>query len=211
MPANNRILSSCLLLLFAAQLSAETYIYQEKDGTRWITDRIMDPDAFQFIDKYGRPTATKSCKGVTESILQRRASLYMPAVKRFSSENELDEHLIKAIIRAESCFDRRAISRAGAHGLMQLMPSTARNYGVIDRFDATQNLRAGIKHFSELMQKYRNNTKLSLAAYNAGVHNVKRYNGIPPFRETQNYVKKVLRFFDYYKEHEKTTASTHSQ
>ena len=187
------------LFLPTMPLAAETFIYQEHDGTVWITDRILDAKRFQFIDKYGRPTATKSCKGMTELLLEKRAQRYMAAVHRYANEQSLDPYLIKAIIMAESCFDHRAVSRAGAYGLMQLMPATARSYEVYDRFDAHQNLRGGIEHFGDLMHKYSNNTQLSLAAYNAGAHNVKKYNGIPPFRETQRYVKKVLHYFKQYK------------
>jgi soluble lytic murein transglycosylase-like protein len=191
----------CLCLLFAGPVAgAETFVYQEKDGTRWITDRPMNPLEFDFIDKYGRPTATKSCKGVTDNILERRASIYMPTVKNLALERQLEPELVKAIITVESCFDARAVSRAGAHGLMQLMPGTARNYGVYDRFDAEQNLRAGITHFRDLMDEYRDNLRLALAAYNAGTHNVKKYRGIPPFSETQNYVVKVMNYFERYKQ-----------
>lgn len=195
------------LLIPTSPAGAETYVYQESDGTIWITDRTLDPEKFTFIDKYGRPTATKSCKGMTEKLMERRAQRYMASVNRYADERQLDPILIKAIIRAESCFDRRAVSRAGAHGLMQLMPATARSYGVHDRFNAEQNLRAGIEHFSDLMQLYRNNVRLALAAYNAGAHNVKKYKGVPPFRETQTYVKKVLKFFAQYKQHSGVAAN----
>ncbi len=188
------------LVLASTSVSGETYIYQEQDGTRWITDRKLDPNEFVFIDKYGRPTATKSCKGVTTQILEARANRYMPKVKILAQSQQLDPRLVKAIITVESCFDARAVSRAGARGLMQLMPSTARQYDVNNRFDPNQNLKAGTEHFRDLMDLYKNNLQLSLAAYNAGAHNVKKYNGIPPFRETQNYVKKVLKYFNRYKQ-----------
>lgn len=191
--------SLTLLILLAAPAAAETYVYQERDGTRWITDRKMDPNRFEFIDKYGRPSATRSCKGVTRGILERRAELYMRQVRRYALEHGLDPRLIKAMITVESCFDRTAVSRAGAEGLMQLMPATARRYGVLDRFDAVQNLRGGITHFRDLMDEFEDDLSLSLAAYNAGSHNVKKYGGIPPFRETQGYVKKVLNWFERFR------------
>lgn len=196
---NHYFFLPCLLLAIT-NVGSETYIYQEQDGTRWLTDRKLDPNEFVFIDKYGRPTATKSCKGVTAQILEARASRYMPKVKILAQSRQLDPRLVKAIITVESCFDTRAVSSAGAHGLMQLMPSTARDYNVTNRFDPDQNLKAGTEHFRDLMDLYKNNLQLSLAAYNAGAHNVKKYNGIPPFRETQNYVKKVLKYFNRYKQ-----------
>ncbi len=199
--------SNCLQTLFIsflciaavnAPLQAETYIYQEEDGTRWLTDRPMNPDKFKFINKFGRPTATRSCKGVTSKILERRAQTYMPTVIHLAEKHELDALLIKAVITVESCFDARASSRAGAHGLMQLMPATARQYGVYDRFNPNENLRAGIEHLRELLDYFDNHLPLSLAAYNAGTGNVEKYNGIPPFKETQGYVKKVLKYYEKY-------------
>ncbi|MBN1379973.1 MAG: lytic transglycosylase domain-containing protein [Gammaproteobacteria bacterium] len=195
-----RALTLLLLLIFGLSANSETFIYQEKDGTRWITDRALNPQEFEFIDKYGRPTATKSCKGVTDVILENRANRYMPRIRNLALEQQLEPELVKAIITVESCFDARAVSRAGAHGLMQLMPGTARNYGVHNRFDPDQNLKAGIRHFRELMDQYRDNLRLALAAYNAGAHNVKKYKGVPPFRETQNYVTKVMDYFERYKQ-----------
>ena len=194
------LLATLLVLPWQASVRAETFVYQEKDGTRWITDRPLNPLEFEFIDKYGRPTATRSCKGVTDSILERRASYYMPTVKHLALEQQVQPELIKAVITVESCFDARAVSRAGAHGLMQLMPSTARNYGVHNRFDPDQNLRAGIKHLRDLLDQYRDNLQLALAAYNAGAHNVKKYRGVPPFPETKNYVAKVMDYFERYKQ-----------
>lgn len=185
------------ILLGSSQ--AETYVYMEQDGTRWITDRVLDPSRFTFINKYGRPSAASSCKGMTETLLEQRANPLMPLVKRYAAESKLDPYLVKAVLRIESCFDIRAVSRAGAQGLMQLMPATAKSYKVDDPFDAKQNLRAGTQHLRDLLDKYRNNLTLALAAYNAGAHNVLKYNGVPPFRETQNYVKKVLHTFERYK------------
>ena len=102
--------------------------------------------------------------------------------------------LLKAVGKAESGFDAKAVSRCGAQGIMQLMPATAASLGVTDSFDAEQNIMGGAKYLSGLLDKYEGNTSLALAAYNAGSGNVAKYGGIPPFEETQNYVKKVLNF-----------------
>jgi soluble lytic murein transglycosylase-like protein len=178
---------------------AQTFVYQEEDGTRWITDRPLDPERFTFIDKYGRPTATLSCRGVTPKILKQRADRYLASIEQYAETHQLDARLVQAIIMVESCFDSRAVSRAGAHGLMQLMPATARSYGVLDSFNPDQNLRAGIHHFKDLMVHFKNNLKLSLAAYNAGTRNVEKYRGIPPFEETRGYVEKVLNYYGRYR------------
>lgn len=182
----------------AGAVQADTYVYQERDGTRWITDRTMDPARFIFIQKYGRSTATQSCKGVTPVILEKRARRYMPAVQQYSQNNEVDARLIKAMITVESCFDPHAVSRAGAGGLMQLMPATARQYKVLDRFNPDENLRAGIRHFRHLLDRFENNRSYSLAAYNAGAHNVEKHGGIPPFRETRDYVQRVFKYYEHY-------------
>jgi soluble lytic murein transglycosylase-like protein len=99
--------------------------------------------------------------------------------------------LVGAIIRAESAYASDAVSPKGAQGLMQLMPETALSYGVSDSFDAEQNIRGGVHHLSDLIEKYDGDVKLALAAYNAGEGAVQKYGGIPPYRETIDYIQKI--------------------
>ncbi|MFK8013040.1 MAG: lytic transglycosylase domain-containing protein [Marinicellaceae bacterium] len=104
----------------------------------------------------------------------------------------VEPSLIKAVIHAESSFKAEAVSSAGAQGLMQLMPSTQKTYGVSNPFDPSQNVLAGTEYLQHLLKKYKNNMKLSLAAYNAGETAVKKYdNNVPPYPETENYIKRV--------------------
>lgn len=108
----------------------------------------------------------------------------------------IDEKLLRSIARTESNFDPTATSHAGAMGIMQMMPATAAECGVTDPYDARQSIMGGAQYFTRLLNKYNNNTSLALAAYNAGPGNVDKYNGIPPFEETQNYVQKVLGYYN---------------
>lgn len=116
-------------------------------------------------------------------------------VRRLSVENGLDPKLMDALVRTESGYDPSAVSRKGAMGLMQLMPATARRLGVADPFDPEQNVRGGMREFARLVDQYRGNLQLALAAYNAGEGAVARYRGIPPYNETRNYVSRILTIY----------------
>lgn len=112
-------------------------------------------------------------------------------IRRLGEELGVSPDLIKAVAMVESGLNPRARSPKGALGLMQLMPATAREYGVVDPYDPWENLRGGAAHLSDLLDRYDGDLSLTLAAYNAGSGAVKRYRGVPPYRETRNYVRKV--------------------
>lgn len=189
-----------LCLLGTASLArAEYFIYQEADGTRWLTDHRLGGQQYRLVGKYGRPTATKSCHGVTHKTLEHRAKPHMAVLQEYADQYELDPLLVKAVITVESCFDTHAVSRVGAKGLMQLMPATAETLGVYNVFSARDNIRGGTRYLSEMLQRYQQNTQLALAAYNAGPKAVDKYGGIPPYQETQKYVKRVLNHYERYR------------
>ena len=123
------------------------------------------------------------------------AEQYADTISKAASTYNVPEKLLASIIKQESNFKSNAVSSAGATGLMQLMPSTAKYLGVKDATDPEQNIMGGAKYLRKMLDQFDNNVSLALAAYNAGPGNVKKYDGIPPFKETQNYVKKVMNYY----------------
>ncbi|MCK5813224.1 MAG: lytic transglycosylase domain-containing protein [Cocleimonas sp.] len=128
-------------------------------------------------------------------IIKRKALKIDHIIIRSSRKYSVDSNLIRAVIAVESCYDSRAVSPAGAQGLMQLIPATADRFGVSDSFDIAQNINAGTKYLRFLLKRYDGDLRKATAGYNAGEGKVDRYNGIPPYKETRNYVKNVLRIF----------------
>lgn len=187
-----------LLALLAAPVSQAgdvTYKYREEDGTVWFTDRKPSGANFhdyEFLGYHGRPPATASCRGMTPERMKQRAQQVAVPLQRNAQRFEVDEHLVRAMMAVESCFDRYAISRVGARGLMQLMPATAASLGVEDSFDPEENIRGGIQYFSRMLQRFDRDISRALAAYNAGPEAVEYYGGVPPFEETRNYVRRVM-------------------
>lgn len=120
-------------------------------------------------------------------------------IDKYSDKNGLDSDFVKAVIKQESGFNSSAKSYCGAMGLMQLMPATASSLGVHNAFDPEQNIAGGTKYLKGLMDRFDGNKELALAAYNAGPGAVKKYGGVPPYKETQNYVKNILASYQNYK------------
>jgi hypothetical protein len=126
-----------------------------------------------------------------------------PIILQASNRYQVDSSLVKAIIMAESNYNSKAISKRGAKGLMQLMPKTAEALGVGDSFNPEHNINAGVRYLKKLMNQFDGDVKLALAAYHAGSRKVRKYQGVPPFKATQYYIKKVFEYHQYYKYREK--------
>ncbi len=132
--------------------------------------------------------------------LHAQPSVFDDLIITAAQRHDLDPALLKAVVQAESNFSPLAISHAGAKGLTQLMDDTAQQLGVMNPFDAAQNLDGGARFLSQLLDRYGGDVTLALAAYNAGPGAVDRWGGVPPYRETQSYVPRVLGLRDEYRE-----------
>ncbi len=145
------------------------------------------------------PSPPRSFKPSSHSRVENCPPRHSPSIKevveKASRTYGVDPDLIMAMIQVESGFNPRAVSPKGAMGLMQLMPATARELGVSDPFDIEDNIMGGVKYLRYLSEKYKGNLELALAAYNAGPYAVDKYGGIPPYRETQDYVQRVLSIY----------------
>ena len=141
------------------------------------------------------------------TVPRKRDELFHPIIDEAAYRHKVDPALVKAIIMAESSYHPKAISKKGAKGLMQLMPLTAKSYGVEDAFDPTNNIRAGVAYFRTLLNQFNGDERLALAAYNAGSKRVRQYKGIPPFEATQLYIEKVFAYYETYKTQSSLIAS----
>ena len=183
--AGNIICGMCSLIIVLSLIAFPKYRFAEvanpllKDSRPYKTD---------IISKLNR-------KNNARLLAANRVRIYNKIINEAAKRYGVDAALIKAIIMAESSYNHRAISKRGAIGLMQLMPATANSLGVEDIFDPAHNVNGGAKYIKQLLEQFNGNLELALAAYNAGSTKVKKYNGIPPFKSTRTYVKKV---FEYY-------------
>ena len=153
-----------------------------------------------FQEKAPKRPPKQSLKKVSRRLYRLRSEkLYEPLIFRAARKYQVDPALVKAIIKAESGFNPEALSHRGAVGLMQLMPRTAKSLGVEDCFNPVHNINGGVKYFSQLLERFEGDVRLALAAYNAGSRHVRNYGGIPPFKATHIYVKKVIEYYQSYK------------
>jgi soluble lytic murein transglycosylase-like protein len=192
--ANLRTVEAPATTAAPRRVSGQVYSYVQ-GGTRHYTSarprgRV---DALRTISYSYIETcyACSSRPGVDFSRVRLNTSAYDNEIAKASREYGVDEAVVRAIIHAESAFNPKALSRVGAQGLMQLMPATARRFGVGDAFDASQNIRGGVQYLAWLLKRFDGNLTLAAAGYNAGEGAVDKYKGVPPYRETQRYVERV--------------------
>lgn len=218
---------SFILLFTSANVQADVYSYVKSDGSRILTDKRMHGKNYKLIKVYKTKKLRKASLSATRTHKRRlsksarkvkrgngivfgcddqdhltsKARAYRRTIQVYSKIYGVEEELIHAIVKQESCFNERAHSRAGAIGLMQLMPDTADMMQISDPWNPEQNIQAGVRYISEMLSKFKGRKKWAIAAYNAGPGKVQRYRGIPPYRETRNYVKKVMAEYKRLKRH----------
>ena len=191
-PLGITLFSLLLLLPLGERATAGVWMYEDENGNVHFTDQPREGYQKKSLKKRRPAFSHKTVRW------DGRTDRWDGVIKHASKDYEVKPALVKAVIHAESLFDATAVSSAGAQGLMQLMPSTAGFMGVDDAFDPWQNIRGGTRYLQYLMRRFPGNLELSLAAYNAGEKAVLRYGGIPPYRETQRYVKRVLHLYRRY-------------
>ena len=185
-------------------VNGQVYSYM-KDGVRHYTSARPAQLAslgpvrtihYSFIE---RCYACGANPGVNFGSVRLNTTAFQAEISAAAREFGVEEAIVRAIIHAESAYNPTALSRAGAQGLMQLMPPTARRFGVTDSYDAAQNIRGGVQYLSWLLKRFNGNLTLAAAGYNAGEGAVDRHGGVPPYSETQYYVKRVAQLADRYR------------
>jgi len=180
---------------------AQIYSWRDTKGTLVLSDRRLDPNARRIDAPSTReapavrkaPVAPPARAIETLIARERRGSQYDIFIAEHAARHGIRADLVRAVIQAESGFNARALSPKGAMGLMQLMPGTAADLGVLNPFNASENIRGGVAYLRQLLNRYDNNEALALAAYNAGPAAVDRHGSkVPPYQETQQYVKRIL-------------------
>lgn len=187
------LLAGLCLVLCVPVSNADIYSFVDRDGVAHFTNVPVDP-RYEFL--LASPDEKTRSGDFYDPVMLAAAGQFDPLIVSAAAATALAPELLRAVIAVESGFNSRAVSKAGAAGLMQLMPATARRYGVQNRFDPAQNVQAGAQYLRSLIDRYDNNIRLALAAYNAGESAVDRCGRcIPSYKETQAYVPRVLRLY----------------
>jgi hypothetical protein len=193
----NYRLIACGAVLFSLLASssssfADIYKYEDAEGVMHFTDAPTDRKFKVFMRDIQKDKRLRTNFGFGK--LSRSPAEFDSIISSCASEFGVDKSLVKAVIQAESGYNPNAVSSKGAAGLMQLMPGTAQDLKVADSFNPTDNIRGGVRYLRFLLDTFKGNVTLALAAYNAGLARVAKYGGVPPYDETRNYVSKVLSY-----------------
>ncbi|BCG47609.1 Membrane-bound lytic murein transglycosylase C [Citrifermentans bremense] len=180
-----------------APARADIYRYEAPDGTLHFTDAPTDKRFKVFMRDIKKDKKLRTAFKLPG--YARNPAEFEPIINSCSREFGVDSSLVKAVIHAESGYNPSAVSAKGAQGLMQLMPKTAQGLKVSDCFNPSDNIRGGVRYLRFLLDTFKGDESLALAAYNSGMGSVAKYGGIPPFKETQSYVAKVLSYRNNYK------------
>ncbi|MBJ6749937.1 lytic transglycosylase domain-containing protein [Geomonas anaerohicana] len=180
-----------------APARADIYKYEDPDGTVHFTDAPTDKRFKIFMRDIKKDKRLRTAFKL--SGYARNPAEFEPIISSCSREFGVDSSLVKAVIHAESGYNPSAVSPKGAQGLMQLMPKTAQGLKVADSFNPSDNIRGGVRYLRFLLDTFKGNESLAVAAYNCGLNAVAKYGGIPPYPETQTYVSKVLSYRNSYR------------
>jgi soluble lytic murein transglycosylase-like protein len=192
------ILAFYIIALLLPQMAvAQVYSYIDKDGVMVFTSKKPDATRYEVKD-HGCFGVCRT--GVNWANTPLKPQAYAQEVKHAVDAFGVDEALVRAIMHAESWFEVDALSSAGAQGLMQLMPATQKRFGVSDPYNSMQNITAGVQYLAWLMNEFNHDTNYVVAAYNAGENAVKRHQGVPPFSETQEYLRRVNILYKRYRD-----------
>jgi membrane-bound lytic murein transglycosylase MltF len=188
------ILPMYLLPLFfqVSPVTADIYKYVDDEGVMHFTDTPTDRRFKVFMRDLKKDRQLRTNFKLTACM--RNPEEFEPIIKSLASEYGVDKSLVKAVIHAESGYNPNAVSSKGAQGLMQLMPKTAQGLKVNNTFDPKDNIRGGVRYLRFLLDTFKGDVTLALAAYNAGLSRVSQYGGVPPYAETRNYIAKVMAY-----------------
>ena len=191
-------ITALALAAVASPAMADIFMMKDERGVVHFTNIPPSDKRFKMVRKESSTPALTAAAGLPQISMPREESIrrYSPLVERASRDHGVDVALVHAVISAESGYDRYAVSRTGAMGLMQLMPDTARRYGVQNIMDPAENIHGGVRYLADLMQMFKGRMDLAIAAYNAGENAVIRAgHKVPNYAETRHYVPKVLGFY----------------
>ncbi len=195
------ILVACLGFGSFSAFAGDIYYYEDSDGVLHMTDEPPTVKSYGVLKQKNENAIHFAARTIPKEELRK-------LIEEISPQHGFESALPEAVVKAESEYDTMAVSSKGARGLMQLMPETADALGVEDAHDPRQNLQGGIKYLRKLFDTYHGDIDLVAAAYNAGPGAVEKYKGVPPYRETIDYVKKVRKYYNEFKERASRSAST---